>query len=409
MVNGVPQVSGSSKVDFSEPVTYILVAKNGDRKNVTITLNFIFEIPKVVITTDGNSPIVSRDIYLGGSVSIDGKGDFPDYQGRTSIRGRGQSSWSHPKKSYRLKLDTKESLFGLPEEKDWVLIANYLDPTLSMNATAYHIARLLEMPYTNHAIPVELEVNGEYLGCYMFSEQIEVDKNRIPIEDGGQLIELDKKTDPGESFISAGFNLPVNVKYPKVKTGDEIPPVKAELEQFEALIKSNTFPANNYLDKLDLDAFCNFLIVNMLTANNEISWPKSFYIYRPKGGKYTFGPVWDFDWGFGYMEDTDKHFIYNVPTLREDNGRHGGAFVLALLKDPKTKKLLTEKWKAFKTDKYPALIQYINHYSKLIKSARAKDHEKWKRGAGDLQAEINNMINWLNNRVVFLDTHIPSL
>lgn len=93
-------------------------------------------------------------------IEANGWGD--DYEGTTQIRGRGNSTWEMPKKPYRLKLDKKSVILGLGEERDWILLANYIDPTLMLNAVAFKIGQLLELPFTNHAIPVDLYLNGEY-------------------------------------------------------------------------------------------------------------------------------------------------------------------------------------------------------------------------------------------------------
>ena len=52
------------------------------------------------------------------------------YDGDIKIRGRGNSTWFAPKKPYRIKLDKKTDLFGMGNNKDYVLLANYYDPLL---------------------------------------------------------------------------------------------------------------------------------------------------------------------------------------------------------------------------------------------------------------------------------------
>lgn len=53
-----------------------------------------------------------------------------------------------PKKPYRLKLDKKTSILGLPEAKNRVLLANFQDYTLMTNAVAMKIGQLLGLPFT---------------------------------------------------------------------------------------------------------------------------------------------------------------------------------------------------------------------------------------------------------------------
>ena len=90
------------------------------------------------------------------------------------MKGRGNSTWGYPKKPYRLKLNKKAEICGLGKAKNYVLLANHLDPTLMLNSVAFKIGRLLELPFTNHAIPVDVVLNGIYKGSYLLTEQIEV-------------------------------------------------------------------------------------------------------------------------------------------------------------------------------------------------------------------------------------------
>ena len=58
-----------------------------------------------------------------------------------------------------------------------------------------------------------------------------------------------------------------------------------------------------------LESIANFLIVFMLTDNEEINHPKSVFMNKAANGKFVMGPVWDFDWAYGY-EGTEKHFSH---------------------------------------------------------------------------------------------------
>ncbi|KAA6305826.1 hypothetical protein EZS27_042520, partial [termite gut metagenome] len=151
-----------------------------------------------------------------------------NFEGKEAgIRGRGNVTWTYPKKPYRLKFDKKISVFGLGEAKSWVLLANYRDPTLIMNTVAFELGHKLKFPYTNHANHVEMFVNEEYKGSYMLTEQVQVDKYRIDIDEKKDFfVELDTYYDEEIKFRSALINLPVNVKSPEVKNESEIEFVK---------------------------------------------------------------------------------------------------------------------------------------------------------------------------------------
>lgn len=80
-------------------------------------------IPIVEITTDDESNIDSKDIWKEANLKINGEfcGESDFYTEELQIKGRGNSSWGQPKKSYSLKLSDKEKILGMPKSKRWVL------------------------------------------------------------------------------------------------------------------------------------------------------------------------------------------------------------------------------------------------------------------------------------------------
>lgn len=414
-VNNTTQISSITKNDFSQPVTYSLIYENGFTQDYVIVVEWQRDIPQFYIDTEGGRPIISKDSYIPARLTIDGVEVYEDFEATTEIRGRGNSTWHRPKKPYRIKLNKKASILGLKEAKNWVLLANHYDETLMLNAVAMKIGRLLEVKYANHMIPVELTLNGEYLGNYMLTEQIEVDENRVNVKTDGQLLEMDTYFDEDWKFKSAAYNLPVQIKYPKLKKYDtadaeeEFNQIKFEFEEFENRVFSDSFPNSGYLDLFDQDALVDYLIVYLLTANIEINHPKSTFLFKEKGGKYTMGPIWDFDWAFSFDGDR-KHFISpNTPLFWNNSDSIGTIFFLRLLTDPSTKQLLMEKWTDFKSMHLNELIVYIDEYAELIKKSQARDLEKWNVGSLDFGKDVVELKTWVSSRANFLDGYIAGL
>jgi hypothetical protein len=163
-INGISQASAVTSVNFKSTVVYTLSFSGDRKKNYFVKINWERTVPHIFMITDGNVPVVSKDDYVHASITIDGKGMYNDYTGTTNIKGRGNSTWWMPKKPYRLKLDTKAALLGLSAEKDWVLLANYLDETHMLNAVAMKTGKQFGIPYTNSIVPVEVTLNGVYQG-----------------------------------------------------------------------------------------------------------------------------------------------------------------------------------------------------------------------------------------------------
>lgn len=125
---------------------------------------------------------------------IQGNAEFNNpknwYDGKTTIKGRGNSTWSQAvawnvKKPYKLKLSSKENLLGLGtgKNKHWVLLANMIDHTNMRNQLVHSFARDIGVKPAIGTTSVVLVLNGEYQGIYELSEHIRVGKARVDIHE----------------------------------------------------------------------------------------------------------------------------------------------------------------------------------------------------------------------------------
>lgn len=377
----------------------------------TINQNIAAVIPHIYIEVNGSEEIVSKDIYLKGSVKVEGNGQFESLSAvSTSIKGRGNSSWNKPKKPYRLKLDNKISMLGLPAGKNWVLLANYQDYTLMLNAVAMKVGEQLGMPYTNKIIPVDLTVNGQYRGNYTLTQQVEIDPNRVAVGDDGVLLELDKYFDEEFKFRSANFDLPVMIKGPDISSDAQFNKIKDEFQAFENLLAAPTFPANNYGDSFDKKQLVNYMIVNNLTGNLEVNHPASVYIHKANGGKYTMGPIWDFDWGYG-MDETSRTFFQtpDITLFKEYDDRKGAVFFKTFLKDKEVRDLYKVQWRTFKDNQFEPLMDFIERYAAQIRESQKKDYEIWKVGVNNLPRYKADLKTYLRKRAHHIDDYLKTL
>ena len=101
------------------------------------------------------------------------------------IRGRGNSTWrKSEKKPYRLKFHAPQRLLGpgFANARDWTLLANHGDKTLIRNALTYELGRFVGLPFCPAYLFVDLFVNGQYLGIYQVSDQVEAGKGRVAVK-----------------------------------------------------------------------------------------------------------------------------------------------------------------------------------------------------------------------------------
>lgn len=411
LVGEVEQKSGMTKNDFSSPVVYQFIMRNGETFQYTVKAEFLLSaIPELTITTTDPSiaEIPSKDYYLEGTLAVNGRGGYEDYTGKTEVKGRGNSTWGYPKKPYRLKLNKKAEICGLGKAKNYVLLANHLDPTLMLNSVAFKIGRLLELPFTNHAIPVDVVLNGIYKGSYLLTEQIEVKENRVDLDENNSVMwELDSYWDDEPKFKSTAFNIPVMVKDPDLTT-EQFEYWKKDFNAFTTQFAKEPLEGNSYVDMIDIESVAKFLITFNLVHNMEINHPKSVFLHKEGNGKYVMGPIWDFDWAYDY-EGTSNHFgRYNTPLFSSSMNGVGTAFFQRFLQDSRVKAIYKRTWQDFKNNKLDALLQYVDDYAVMLKPSVERNSELWEN-TRSFDTKVKELKTWLRNRADYIDSEVSKL
>lgn len=412
MVNGEVQESGVSGQDFTVPVVYELLMRNGETLAYTVKTDYMpSAVPQLRINTANASlgEIESKDYYVDATIEIDGKGVYEDYSGETEIKGRGNSTWSMPKKPYRLKLKEKAGLCGFGEAKNYVLLANHIDPTLMLNAVAFKMGHLLEMPFTNHAVPVDVYLNGNYKGSYMLTEQVEVKKNRIDLDEDNCVVwEFDMNYDEDMKFMSDAFAMPVMLKDPDL-TDAQFEYWKNDLNTLMKKFAEDPIEGNSYVDLIDIESVAKYILIYNLTHNMEINHPKSVYMHKEGDGKYVMGPIWDFDWAYDY-EGNNEHFRrYNSPLWYDglSNGA-GTRFFQRFLKDSRVQDLYKKIWADFYANKFDLLLNYVDGYAEILKPSVEENSRIWSN-TKDFESRVRSLRNWLKNRAGYISTEIEAM
>lgn len=363
-VNGVKQVSGVTKNDFSQPVTYTMELD----RTYTFTVSVLHSgLPIVFIETPNGKIIPNKhsDWLAGSKLTIYNSDWTIDFDGSMGIRGRGNSTWGYPKKPYAIKLDEKNEILGMPKHKRWVLLANWLDRTLLRNAASFNLASRSGMAYTPRGQFVEVFINGEHKGNYFLCEQIKVDKNRVNVDkfdeavvDGGYIFELDEYYDEEFKFRSEKRNLPYMFKDPDEDISDEhFKFIQDYVNNLEAsLYDEERFAAVEYSDYIDVDSFVDWWLVMELTGIWEPNHPKSSYMHKNTGGKLVMGPVWDFDWETYMPANASK---YRIATA---------IYYEQLLKSPHFISRVKERWEAQK-EAFRTLPDFINEQADYIRNS----------------------------------------
>jgi hypothetical protein len=199
----------------------ITIAVNNDKTktvsfNITVSNQLVDTgLPVIYIDTNGRNirdkiNYVNMNFRLTNTANSEYDFEITDYSAR--IRGRGNQTWTFPKKPYRLNFAQATSLFGLTANRNWVLLANYRDPTLIANTAAFKLGELFKFPWTNHTFHVEVVLNGKYQGSYVLTEHTRVGAGRVDIDPNGSfLVEIDSNYDEEPKFRTPNLDLPVMI------------------------------------------------------------------------------------------------------------------------------------------------------------------------------------------------------
>lgn len=409
-------------VEYLESLTFssdLTDEEKGHNKYRVFTMN---------ITTENGVGIQDKENWINCHISIDGKGEYSNYSGTGRIKGRGNSSWLYyKKKPYKFKLDSKSKLLGMDKAKDWNLLSNYRDVTDMMNVFAFETARWMGMPFTNHTRFVEVFLDGDYVGVYQLTEKVELGSNRVAIdEDEGVLLSFDADDGPDlspdatDNFWSEVYGLPMCVKEPEDLPQEQMDAIKADFAVLERAVKARNYEAVSEL--MDIPSFIGILQLHEFLYNVEIDAPRSLYMYKDKGGKYTFGPVWDWDaaYDFDWNNWTENHtyftnyreLIYGTDPVKATGANYQiNKFFRDMFGDATFVAQYKQAWQDVSAEIYSRNWEEIQKYiAEMEKGAYVRDVVRWPlkypsrpRSNYVVKDEIQKMSNWLQNRKNYLD------
>ena len=103
------------------------------------------------------------------------------------VKVRGNWTTTYNKKPLRLKFAEGQEMLGLNDDaslKNWVLLAEYKDGSMLRNKAALEISQSIlgkDGLYSADAALVEVEINGQYWGVYLLTEQQQVNADRVAV------------------------------------------------------------------------------------------------------------------------------------------------------------------------------------------------------------------------------------
>ena len=341
-------------------------------------------LPILYVFTPDGVPVDQKDNWIAGSQAYLKNTDGSiEVLGSANIRGRGNTTWNYVKKPYAFKLDNKVSLLGMPADKRWDLLANFLDRTRLRNDLALELGRrlaengVIENWWTPKGEYVELVLNNELMGNYYLCEHIKVSKNRVNIKEmkttdideetitGGYLLECGIEMDEGTGHqfwtnyfkdtypynrhgkSGDNYHIPVMIKSPEDIVPEQFTWIQNKINSIQGHIVNNN---GAWLNEVDVDSFICWMFIQECVSNYEPFHPKSAYMHMNRGGKLVMGPLWDFDYGT-FDESTGMTPIY-----------HYSMWYPYMLKNSAFKARVAELWPDIKATLREVCNEYAEKY-----------------------------------------------
>lgn len=415
-VNTVSQTSNQTANDFTQIQTYTVSTNNGSTQSYSVDLVKFTGLPIVHLSTEGNVDITSKDDYVNGDVWIDAGRNFVEFMSvPMEIRGRGNSTWGHPKKPYQMKLEDKAEFLGMPEDKKWLFLAEYSDKTMLRNTIAFEMGYMSNLAWTPEGEFAEVYLNNDYIGTYNITQKVEESDNRVALGDDGFLLEIDQpeRLDADDVYFNTARFL-INVKEPSIDWGStELNEISTLINDFETALFAGHFKREDigYKKYIDVDSFIDWFLISEITKNVDSRHFSSIFLHVLPGEKIKMGPLWDFDLSFGNVN-------YAASQHPEGYWVKDHEWIDRLLQDPDFVSKVQERFTFFKMNQNTVLAK-IDEQAQLLNWAQQENDDLWQTIGvyvwpnpivyDTYDEEVDHMKTWFVTRMNWLDEALNSL
>ncbi|MBQ7323040.1 MAG: CotH kinase family protein [Clostridia bacterium] len=417
-----------------------------------------------------NDKLQDRIDYVDATVSVNNcETEYQMSDVAAEVKVRGNYTLEYAKKPIRIKFNKKNNMLGLHEGekyKNWVLLADWKDLSMSNNTVAFYLGKTIlgsDGYYCTDFRNVEVYLNGQYWGVYLLVEQQEVKDGRTSVPE----VEDDYTgTDIGYFFEYDGYytdeqNMPNGagdptfvMNYGGGRNGHKGYTVKSDIYDDGQLTFLRNYMDNVYqiVDRanrqnsyykfnaertaivpapeftsakeavsavLDVQSLVDTYILNEIACDLDIDW-SSFYLslnMTAEGNKkVTFEAPWDFDSCFGIVNGVCNN-AQGMYAMNKGNPWFNLMRNVSWFND-----MVCEKWAEIK--EYKVLDNALALVAKekaTYKAYYTKNYQKWTQrlnGNMEVVSQLNSyrdantaqglasdyLTNWLTRRFAYLDS-----
>jgi hypothetical protein len=292
------------------------------------------------------------------------------YDKKARMNYRGSSSLTYSKKNYAFVVgddsctldgtwikDTKK-MFDINEvnkERDFILYAAYSDPTMMRNKLALDLYSDMTGSWNSKSRYVELYVNGDYKGVYIFMEKNKEDEGRLQVQEDGYIFKFDKtdvwdrttSTDGDrKTFISTitgtqgipTYGITVDhgfeIDYPEWKEEDFTPAqwttkwtyLRNRINDFENSLKNGNFTAVN--EYIDYESWADYFIMQEFAKNIDGYRISVWFTMETATSPIKMIPLWDNELAFNIKNITGKGNTSTTGLMVENAETRTDAFAI---------------------------------------------------------------------------------
>ena len=379
------------------------------RNSVTVSDGFpLLQVYLNNISLDDINSGEKSEKYDGNEVLLYDGSDTKHFSD-VEIKGRGNSTWSQPKKPYQLKFAKRVDVLGMGRGKRWVLLANHLDASHLRNDTAFYLEEMLGEKYAVRGRFVDLVLDGEDLGLYYITNRVDISKNSVDLREPlGILVEMDNVHGTIEGCNRTDDGMCLFVK-------DVVDETREEFAMSDFLKAYNNLEAaaskGDYAtvtDIADVESFAKYYLLSEFTTNPD-AYTTSWNLYKDGvNDKIHAGPGWDYDLALGnkqwvWTEDPDffipeRKMARRSQAMAEDEKRdvNTARIMYHLMEIPEFQSEVRRVYVERMAGRKAELRQHMLSTAAMISDKAVADNERWRRD--DFYAEVDYLLDWVERR-----------
>lgn len=413
-LGGVKLSNGMACGEFTPETAYPLEI-NGRREAMLWFYKSDNVATMYIDTASGSMEHIHQDKSYEENASIvlytaDGEINYCDEL--ITIGGRGNTTWTRPKKPYTITLRQSSQLLNMGTSGEWALITNGYDTTSLRNKIVYGFADSVapQSAWSPDCSYVEVYLNGEYAGLYLLCQKIDIGPDHLNLDADDYFIELmwAKRALQLPTAFDIYGDRSIDIVGPENCSASQLAELQNHINLFqEALLADDGISHTNGLswsDYIDMDSWARKYLIEEVFSNFDSGQASQYFWLDASEGKIYAGPCWDYDLTFGTYWGTAWSTPYCMLALR-DWGEEV-SWYKALCQKDEFMKLVVE---IYATEFRPLLQNYadegIDNIATDVECAVLSDRLRWPSmySEEDWNTSVEAMVEYLHARMTFLD------